>query len=202
MANKQPQFDAILQRLDALEAEKDAVQQVRACMNRYMSLCDSLDVGFDLSSLSVLFAKDATWQGVGKRYAKTFGRYESRDAIADMFAKYTKAPAHFELNAHFLCNELIEVNAEESTATGSWMLIQPSSFSSGKSQLSCARISADFKVEEGRWVISAFTTQNIFSRPMAKAWDNPAPLAVPSKASSAKKKTSKKLVKRTSSKKK
>ncbi|MFT6045564.1 MAG: hypothetical protein ACI9WC_001265 [Arenicella sp.] len=207
MANKKNSIDGLLLRVETLEAEKTAENKVRLCMNRYMALCDTLDVGFDLSTLMVLFSKNATWQGAGKRYAKTFGRYEGRDAIAGMFDKYTKAPAHFELNAHFLCNELIEVDVKQSTAVGRWMLIQPSTFSSGKSQLSCARISAEFVFEDQAWVMSAFTTTNIFSRPMDEPWDNTAPLAVPTKApatkvkpSVVKKKVTKKVSKKTSKK--
>ena len=109
-------------RLKALEDEKN----VSACMNRYMKLCDVLDVGFDLKLLADLFTEDATWEGKGSRYAKTFGRYEGRDAIMDMFAKYTKPPAHFELNVHFLANEIVTVDGN--TATASWVLLQPSSF--------------------------------------------------------------------------
>ena len=81
------------------------------------------------------------------------------------------------MNAHFLCNELIDVTDDR--ATGSWMLIQPSTFSSGKSQLSCAQINAEFCLQQDKWRISAFTTTNIFSRPMADPWDSSEPLAVP-----------------------
>ncbi len=170
------------QRLIALETEK----LVRACMNRYMALCDDLNVGMDLAPLVDLFTEDATWQGAGRRYAKTFGSHEGREAIGQMFAKYTDDPAHFALNAHFLCNEVIEVNGEQ--AVGSWRLIQPSTFSSGKSQLSCAKIDAEFSIQYGCCRISAFKTTNIFSRPMQESWDNAAPLAVPTDA---KKRTSK-----------
>lgn len=169
----------ILLRLELLEAEK----AVRQCMNRYMSLCDQLGVDSKLSALTALFSENAVWQGKGQRYAKTFGKYEGRDAIGKMFSTYTKEPAHFELNAHFLCNELINIGLENKAAKGSWMLIQPSSFSSGKSQLSCAYISAEFICQDNDWLINSFTTENIFSRPMADPWNNAAALAVPDKES-------------------
>lgn len=156
-----------------------AEKQVRRCMNQYMALCDELQENFDLDTLMALFAEDAVWQGKGQRYGKTFGHYQGRTAMMEMFSKYTQAPAHFTMNAHFLCNELIDVDIEKNTADGAWMLIQPSTFSSGKSQLSCARISAQFVCQDDVWLISAFTTQNIFSRSMSNPWDNPAPLAVP-----------------------
>lgn len=167
--------EEILLRLHSFEAEK----KVRRCMNTYMLLCDQLGVTSELAALKGLFSEDAVWQGKGKRYAKTFGRYQGREAIGDMFSSYTKEPAHFELNAHFLCNELIDVDLESKSANASWMLIQPSSFSNGKSQLSCARITAEFVLLDNVWLISSFTTENIFSRPMNEPWDNSAALAVP-----------------------
>jgi hypothetical protein len=163
-------------RLQALEDEK----RVRQCMNQYMQLCDILDAGFELDQLMVLFTEDAIWEGKGSRYAETFGSYKGRDAIQDMFAKYTKPPAHFALNVHFLANELIHVDGD--SAQGSWVLLQPSYFSSGKSQLSCARISAGFKRSESdseQWQMSHFQTENLFSRPMDDPWDHSAPLPVP-----------------------
>lgn len=163
-------------RLQALEDEK----RVRQCMNQYMQLCDILDAGFDLEPLMLLFTEDAVWEGKGSRYAEAFGSYQGRDAIRTMFAKYTKPPAHFVLNVHFLANELIDVDGDN--AQGSWVLLQPSSFSSGKSQLSCARIRANFRrsdSDDKQWQISHFQTENLFSRPMGDLWDQSEPLPVP-----------------------
>ncbi len=179
MPNSTSTEPRILLRLENLEAEKD----VRQSISTYMRLCDPLGVDSDLKELTGLFSEDAIWQGKGKRYARTFGRYEGRDAIGEMFSTYTKSPAHFELNAHFLCNEVINVDIANELAKGSWMLIQPSSFSSGKSQLSCAYINAEFILQKNTWLISSFTTENIFSRPMADPWNNSAALAVPDKKS-------------------
>ena len=166
-------FENLQQRLQALEDEKS----IRHSMNTYMHLCDQLDVGFSLEPLMNLFSDDAIWEGKGSRYAKTFGRYEGRSEINAMFAKYTTAPAHFSLNVHVLGNELIDVNGD--TANGSWVLVQPSDFSSGKSQLSCARISAAFTRVKNTWLIQRFQTENLFSRPMAEQWNQPKELPVP-----------------------
>jgi len=163
----------LLVRLEALEREG----AVRACMNRYMQLCDVLGVGFELETLTSLFTEDAVWEGKGTRYAASFGRYEGRSNIASMFAKYTIEPAHFALNIHLLGNEMIVVDGE--SAKGSWVLMQPSEFSSGKSQLSCARISAEFVFTKGECLIKHFQTENIFSRPMNAAWNQSAELPVP-----------------------
>lgn len=160
-------------RISALEAEK----QVRACMQQYMALCDQLDVGFDLSLLMDLFSDDAIWEGVGKRYGKTFGQYAGQSAIREMFAKYTQPPAHFALNAHFLCNELIQV--EDESATGIWLLLQTATFHTGHSQLSSAKLTVKFICQENRWKIQHFQTESLFNRPVSTPWDVPKDLPVP-----------------------
>ncbi|WP_428034338.1 nuclear transport factor 2 family protein [Amphritea sp.] len=150
---------------------------IRRCMNRYMYLCDLLDVGFELNDLMALFTKDAVWEGHGRRYGKTFGCHQGADAIQAMFAKYTQPPAHFATNVHFLTSELIDV--QEGEASGSWVLLQTSTFSSGKSQLSSARLTVRFRCEQDEWRISHFQTESLFNRPVKTPWDQPADLPVP-----------------------
>ncbi len=163
-------------RLTALEDEK----KVRACMNRYMQLCDHLDVGFHLPDLMDLFTEDAVWEGKGGRYASTFGRRQGKTEIEAMFRKYTEAPGHFDLNVHFLTSEVIEMHGTR--AVGRWVLLQTSTFKTGRSQLSCARITAEFRKEEaGLWRMSYFQTESRFNRPVETPWDNPAELPTPDK---------------------
>lgn len=171
--NQDANLQNLLQRLDALESEK----AVRACMNQYMYLCDNLDVGFDLDELMVLFTEDAIWEGKGKRYGKTFGAYQGNAAIRAMFDKYTQPPAHFETNVHFLTSELITVVGDQ--AHGSWVLLQTSTFSSGKSQLSSARLTVKFRRESGVWRMGHFQTESLFNRPVKTPWDQAADLPVP-----------------------
>jgi len=102
-------------RIKRLEDEK----HILACMNRYMYLCDKIDADFDMEQLLALFTKDAIWEGVGKRYDKTFGSLRGHDEIASMFAKYMKTPPHFTLNVHVLGNA--EVKADDIEAKGSWI---------------------------------------------------------------------------------
>jgi len=149
---------------------------IRRCMNRYMYLCDLLDVGFELKDLMALFTEDAVWEGHGRRYGKTFGCHQGVDAIQAMFAKYTMPPAHFATNVHFLTSELIDVQGAE--ASGSWVLLQTSTFSSGKSQLSSARLTVRFRCEQDEWRISHFRTESLFNRPVKTPWDQPADLPV------------------------
>lgn len=155
---------ALLRRVEDLEAEK----QVRVCINRYMALCDVLGEGSDLDPLMALFTPDAVWEGKG-RYAATFGRLEGAGAIRAMFAKYTVPPAHFCLNAHFLTSEEIAVNGD--SATGRWLMLQPSTFVSGHSQLSAARLDVRFHRMDAGWRIAHFQTERLFSRQVARPWD-------------------------------
>lgn len=165
---------SLSQRLALLEAE----QAVRACMNRYMVLCDALDVHSPLDELAGLFTVDAVWEGKGARYRGSFGRYAGREAIAAMFAKYMVEPAHFALNVHFLCSELIRV-ASPAIASGSWVMLQTSTFASGASHLNAARLSVEFRCDgDGVWRMSHFQTENLFSRPV-EGWNDDAPLPVP-----------------------
>jgi hypothetical protein len=156
---------SLSKRIWALEQQKE----VRACMQRYMSLCDVLDVGFDLSLLMDLFTSEAVWQGVGKRYAKTFGVYKGHDAIAKMFEKYTLPPAHFALNSHYLTNEFITVS--EQSATGTWLLLQTATFHDGRSQLSSAKLTVEFMLDREQWKIKYFQTESLFNRPVDTPWD-------------------------------
>jgi len=166
-------LEILQQRIIALENEK----RVRACMQKYMRLCDDLGPGCELETLMQLFTEDAVWEGKGKRYATTFGRHVGIDAIEAMFAKYTQEPGHFFLNVHLLGNEVITVDGN--TGKGSWMLMQPSDFIDGKSQLSCALITAKFRLSGRFCQITHFKTENKFSRPMNAPWDNGAALPVP-----------------------
>jgi hypothetical protein len=161
-------------RLHQLESE----HAVRTCMNRYMELCDALDARTPLDELAGLFTTDAVWEGKGAKYAQSFGGYRGREAIRAMFATYMVEPAHFALNVHFLCSELIRVEGVE--ATGSWVMLQTSTFASGASHLNAARLTVKFREEEGEWRMTHFQTENLFSRPV-DVWNDSAHLPVPGK---------------------
>lgn len=161
-------------RIQRLEAQV----HIRAVVTRYMALCDRLDDSTPLQELAGLFTEDAHWEGKGARYGASFGGYSGRQAIADMFRSYMRVPAHFALNVHFLCCECIEVNAQASGATASWIMLQTSTFANGESHLNAAQLRLAMREVEGQWRISHFQTENLFSRPVA-AWNDAAPLPVP-----------------------
>lgn len=161
------------ERLDRLESEG----AIRACINRYMFLCDYLDARTPLDELAGLFTADAVWEGVGEKYAASFGRIEGREAIAAMMAKYMVEPAHFALNVHFLTSETICVDATDA-AIGTWVMLQTSTFADGASHLNAARLTIDFAREGGVWRMAHFRTENLFSRPV-DAWNASAALPLP-----------------------
>ncbi len=166
-------------RIAALQAQLARFQTehaVRSCMNRYMVLCDALDASTPLDELAALFTADALWEGKGAKYARSFGGYRGREAIRAMFAGYMKTPAHFALNVHFLASELIEVDADG--ATGSWVMLQASTFADGGSHLNAARLTVRFAFEDGAWRMAHFQTENLFGRPVS-AWNSDAELPVP-----------------------
>ena len=166
-----------IRRLEARLARFEAEHAIRACMNRYMVLCDALDAATPLDELAGLFAKDAIWEGVGEKYKGTFGRLVGRAAIRDMLGKYMTEPAHFALNVHFLTSELIEVQGDD-MARGSWVMLQTSTFASGGSHLNAARLTVDFARSKGVWRMAHFRTENLFSRPI-EAWNQAEPVPVP-----------------------
>ena len=158
-------------RLDRLESES----AVRTVMAEYMRLCDRLDEHTPMEALADLFAEDAAWAGRGARYAASFGAHSGRAAILAMLESYRGPPPHFALNAHFLTSEIIAVHGD--AATGGWLMLQTATYADGSSDLRAARLSVAFTRHGGRWRISRFETENLFSRPVDH-WDHPAPVAV------------------------
>lgn len=166
-------MQSIIARLERLEA----VNEIRNNINRYMSICDALDASTDLQALMNLFDDQAIWEGVGKRYQASFGRYVGRNAIEQMFARYMQVESHFVMNAHFVNSEQIELKGD--VATGQWLMLQTSTFRDGRAHLNTAKLVIDFKCQrDGCWKISHFKTENIFSRPMSH-WDSEDILPVP-----------------------
>ena len=162
----------VLDRLEKLEA----TNSIRNVLNRYMEICDVLDANTDLNELMDLFTDAAIWEGIGKRYAKSFGQLQGKQAIHEMFRAYTRKDAHFVMNAHFVNSEQISVNGHD--ALGKWMMLQTSSFQDGASHLNAAKLTIDFKQENDTWKISHFRTENIFSRAVDK-WSDQVELPVP-----------------------
>ncbi|WP_461585036.1 nuclear transport factor 2 family protein [Tepidiphilus sp. HLB4] len=166
------------QQIEVRLARFEAEHAVRACMHRYMVLCDTLNAASPLDELSKLFTRNAIWEGIGEKYRVSFGRMEGRKAIREMFAKYMTEPPHFLINVHFLTSEFINVTGMR-TATGSWVMLQASTFATGGSHLNAARLRVNFqRSKSGIWRIAYFCTENLFSRPV-DAWNKDDLLPVP-----------------------
>lgn len=168
-------------RIQALELALGRLQAeglIRACVTRYMHLCDHLDADTPLGELAGLFTEDAVWQGRGARYAGSFGGYRGRESIAAMFRTYMRTPPHFALNVHFLCSETIAVAGNARSAAASWVMLQTSTFADGQSHLNAAQLNLRLLAQDGVWRIAHFETENLFSRPVSR-WDDQAPLPVP-----------------------
>lgn len=166
-------LNAILTRLAKLEAES----AIRNCINRYMEICDALNADTNLDELMDLFDEQSIWEGIGEKYAKSFGRYESKQAIHDMFKSYTSKESHFVMNAHFVNSE--QINVQDQHAQASWLMLQTSTFRDGSSHLNAAKLQVKFwQQDDGRWKIKHFQTENIFSRPVSH-WHSTAELPVP-----------------------
>lgn len=164
-------LDALVRRVQVLEAESDC----RRVLARYFQICDRLGPDTPFDELGSLFTRDATWQGKG-RYRAAFGAYAGRDAIVAMIATYCGSPPHFAMTGHFFSAEDITVRDE--TASGKWMMLQCSTYADGAADLRSAALSVGFAIEDGRWRMARFESENIFSRRVDR-WSDAAAIPVP-----------------------
>ena len=152
---------------DALRLQQLEDQQAaRVCISNYMHLCDRLDNADTVRAIGALFSVEACWEGVGEPYAARLGRHQGRAAIVAMMASYVRQPAHFAMNAHFLCSEALSVTAD-GELHGRWLMLQTSAFSAGGAHLNAAELHVTFRREAGEMVMRHFTTRNLFSRPIS-----------------------------------
>ncbi|MNZ53781.1 SnoaL-like domain protein [compost metagenome] len=148
-------------RLAVLEGES----QVRRLMARYMDLCDvPRNAPAAEAELAALFSEDATWEGIGRETAQTFGHHQGRAAVAAFVAAYLPPSPHFSLNLHYLTSEMIRVEGEG--ARGQWIMQQISTYADGRSELFGTRLDIDFRCIDGTWLISHFRTQRLFQQPL------------------------------------
>jgi ketosteroid isomerase-like protein len=189
---------ALQQRLADLEARVQRTEDaaaIRACVTRYMELCDHLDAHTPMDELMDCFTEDAVWAGKGARYGASFGGHQGRAAIGEMLGRYRGSlpgealaegdsaprPPHFALNVHFLCSELITPTGE-GQALARWVMLQTSTFATGASHLNAAQLNLRMaRCRDGRWRIAHFETENLFSRPVDH-WQSSDPLPVPDRS--------------------
>jgi hypothetical protein len=146
-----------------------AERAVRNVMARYMKLCDQPCHDASFPQLADLFCEDAVWEGIGTSYTQTFGRQAGRGAILTLLARYlAPTSTHFELNVHFLTSDFVTVG--DACAHGEWVMLQASTYEDGTSELISARLTVDFRLEEGAWRIAHFRTQRLFCVPWQPAF--------------------------------
>lgn len=155
-------FALLAERVAVLEAES----ALRLLVNRYMALCDVPGPAERAQALGRLFCEDASWQGIGSRYARKFGRLEGREAIVDMLMGYLPPSPHFQFNAHFLGGEHIRIDG--TTAKGQWLMQQLSRYDAERGEAIVAALNLEFRQVDGTWLISSFTTERLDACPLAR----------------------------------
>jgi len=145
-------------RLRRLEAERSA----RNTLARYMQLCDQPCGASGFPQLGELFTEDAVWEGVGSRYANSFGRHQGRAAITSFLGGYLAPSPHFKRNLHFLTSEQLDASDAGTLVRGQWLMLQISTYGAGGSEAISARLEIDFREDsDGRWLIAHFRTQRL-----------------------------------------
>jgi len=165
---------------DALRLQQlEDSQAARVCISDYMRLCDQLDSPETVQSIGALFTADACWEGLGEPYASRLGKHQGREAIITLMASYVRHPAHFAMNAHFLCSEALS-HTPDGELRGRWLMLQTSAFTTGGAHLNAAEICVTFARDANGMAMRHFTTRNLFSRPVDH-WHAADALPVPEK---------------------
>ena len=109
-------MDALLRRVQVLEAERD-IAQLMATYSRLV------DTGPDADAIAALFTPDAVYETFGYlgRERGADGPITGREAIR---ATFRALPEMLPFTAHFLCNPQITVDADGSTGRGQWLALE------------------------------------------------------------------------------
>ncbi|SFV15076.1 nuclear transport factor 2 family protein [Pseudoduganella namucuonensis] len=162
------QADTTLRTLAARLHRLEAERAVRNTLARYMALCDQPCDDRDFPRLGDLFTEDAAWEGVGERYARTFGRQVGRAAITAFLGGYLAPSTHFKRNLHFLTSDQVTVAGDGERVHGQWIMLQISTYEDGRSEAISARLQVEFSAApDGRWLIARFRTERLDCVP----WD-------------------------------
>ena len=165
---------------DALRLQQlEDSQAARVCISDYMRLCDQLDSPETVQAIGALFTADACWEGLGEPYASRLGKHQGREASITLMASYVRQPAHFAMNAHFLCSEALS-HTPDGELRGRWLMLQTSAFTAGGAHLNAAEICVTFARDANGMAMRHFTTRNLFSRPVDH-WHAADALPVPEK---------------------
>lgn len=150
-------MSTLAERIGILEA-KDAI---RACLTRYLDLCDVPGPFTDQDQLAELFTPRATWEGLGEAYAGKFGRVTGRRKVAAHVASYLPPHEHFRRNVHLLTSE--QLHTDGRTGRGQWLMQQLSTYADQRDEVMVARLTIDFVLTAGSAQISHFRTERLFA---------------------------------------
>ncbi len=102
-----------VRRLARRLAEVDAAAAVGRLKRRYAQLCDD---GYDGAALGELFTDGGTWR------SNHDGPFAGREAVSAFLAGV--GTGRFSWAAHYLANEVVDVDLDRGTASGRWELVQ------------------------------------------------------------------------------
>ena len=114
---------------------------------------------YDAERFAALFAPDAIWDG-----GDAFGRQEGLEQIEQMVRD---AGERIRFSAHYITNELIEVDGD--SATGRWWLFMPCVLD-GESTWLFATYDDEYVKLDGRWLIEKIVLDVKNFAPQDKGW--------------------------------
>lgn len=137
-----------IKRLGDEIAQLQAGGAIGRLMRRYAQLCDD---GYDGDAIAALFTEDGSW------LSNHDGPHVGRPAIAAFLGGV--GSTRFSWAAHYLANEVVDVDLATGTASGSWSLVQLATDRRAEpgpaaSVVATGRYRNRFVQREGEWLLA------------------------------------------------
>ena len=146
-------LEEIERRLRVLED----VEEIKRLKARYCGYCDN---NYEADKIASLFVEGGVWDG-GIR-----GKAEGREAIREFFVN---ASRRLPFAVHMVMNPIIEVDGD--TATGTWYLFQPCTYSEGdRAVWGSARYDEEYVRVNGAWMFRHLKLTSHFWTPFDEGW--------------------------------
>jgi ketosteroid isomerase-like protein len=169
---------------DRLERFEDAAA-IRACVHRYMALCDRLDASTPMDALLDCFTEDAIWAGKGARYGESFGGTAAARDRRHARPTAARCPARTARSARRTSPSTPTSSARSSSPPPARTPPAPSGPccrpppSPTRAHLNAAQLTLQMRRDtDGHWRIAHFETENLLSRPVDH-WHSDTALPVP-----------------------
>jgi hypothetical protein len=143
-------------------AKLEAEREISHVLYHYVWLADEVK---DADRIAACFTQDAVWEGQGD-----FDEYLSRGRteIRDLFRE---VPKQLPFTAHWVTNEVIEVDDRAQTAHGQWHILEAANLRDNCAQVwMVAWYENDFRLEKGKWLISHLRLKHTFVAPYEEGW--------------------------------